>query len=146
MYPILRREAFSETTFLWEVLAPDVARSAQPGHFVMLRLHDGSERIPLTVADYARFHALKLASRRAYNAANDLVTLTDALGRTTTYGVDALGRVISKTLPDGSVHTTAYDGAGRPIVTTTPLGIQTKTAYDGRGNIVRIIARLMTFN
>ena len=54
MVPIIRREAFSETTFLWEVLAPDVARSAEPGHFVMLRLHEGSERIPLTVADYDR--------------------------------------------------------------------------------------------
>jgi homotetrameric NADPH-dependent glutamate synthase len=54
MYEIIRREAFSDTTFLWEVLAPDVARSAEPGHFVMLRLHEGSERIPLTVADYDR--------------------------------------------------------------------------------------------
>jgi homotetrameric NADPH-dependent glutamate synthase len=54
MYRILRREAFSDTTFLWEVDAPDVAHSAQPGHFVMLRLHDGSERIPLTVADFDR--------------------------------------------------------------------------------------------
>jgi len=54
MYPIVRREAFSESTFLWEVEAPDVARSAQPGHFVMLRLYDGGERIPLTVADYDR--------------------------------------------------------------------------------------------
>jgi len=25
MYPIIRREAFSDTTFLWEVIAPDVA-------------------------------------------------------------------------------------------------------------------------
>ena len=54
MYKILRREAFSDTTFLWEVDAPDVARSAEPGHFVMLRLHEGGERIPLTVADYDR--------------------------------------------------------------------------------------------
>jgi homotetrameric NADPH-dependent glutamate synthase len=54
MYKIVRREAFSDTTFLWEVAAPDVARSAQPGHFVMLRLHEGSERIPLTVADFDR--------------------------------------------------------------------------------------------
>jgi homotetrameric NADPH-dependent glutamate synthase len=54
MYTIIRREAFSETTFLWEVEAPDVARSAEPGHFVMLRLHEGSERIPLTVADFDR--------------------------------------------------------------------------------------------
>jgi glutamate synthase (NADPH) small chain len=54
MYKIVRREDFSDTTFLWEVAAPDVARSAQPGHFVMLRLHEGSERIPLTVADFDR--------------------------------------------------------------------------------------------
>jgi glutamate synthase (NADPH/NADH) small chain len=54
VYTILRREAFSDTTFLWDVLAPDVARAAQPGHFVMVRLREGSERIPLTVADYDR--------------------------------------------------------------------------------------------
>jgi glutamate synthase (NADPH) small chain len=54
MYTIVRREAFCDTTFLWEVTAPDIARSAQPGHFVMLRLREGSERIPLTVADYDR--------------------------------------------------------------------------------------------
>jgi homotetrameric NADPH-dependent glutamate synthase len=53
-YTIVRREAFSDVTFLWEVYAPDVAASAQPGHFVMLRLHEGSERIPLTVADFDR--------------------------------------------------------------------------------------------
>jgi len=54
MYRIVRREAFSDATFLWEVEAPDVARAAQPGHFVMLRLREGGERIPLTVADYDR--------------------------------------------------------------------------------------------
>ncbi len=54
MYTIVRREAFSDTTFLWEVEAPDVARVAEPGHFVMLRLGNGAERIPLTVADFDR--------------------------------------------------------------------------------------------
>ncbi|HET7752556.1 MAG TPA: NADPH-dependent glutamate synthase [Anaeromyxobacteraceae bacterium] len=54
MYQIVRREAFSDVTFLWEVLAPDVAKAAQPGHFVMLRLREGAERIPLTVADFDR--------------------------------------------------------------------------------------------
>ena len=70
MYEITRREAFSETTFLWDVLAPDVARSAEPGHFVMLRLHDGSERIPLTVADYDR-------------DAGTVTLVVQALGKTT---------------------------------------------------------------
>ena len=54
MYTITRREAFSSTSFLWEIEAPDVAQSAQPGHFVMLRLREGGERIPLTVADFDR--------------------------------------------------------------------------------------------
>ncbi|MGC3996264.1 MAG: NADPH-dependent glutamate synthase [Anaeromyxobacter sp.] len=54
MYRIVRRQQFSDITFLWEVEAPDVAAAAQPGHFVMVRLHEGSERIPLTVADFDR--------------------------------------------------------------------------------------------
>ncbi len=52
MYKIVKREQFSDVTFLWDVHAPDVAKSARPGHFVMLRLNEGGERIPLTVADY----------------------------------------------------------------------------------------------
>ena len=39
-------------TFRWDVAAPDVARAAEPGQFVMVRLHDGSERVPLTIADF----------------------------------------------------------------------------------------------
>jgi len=54
MYKIVRREAFSDVTFLWEVEAPDVALAAQPGHFVMVRLHESAERVPLTVADFDR--------------------------------------------------------------------------------------------
>lgn len=54
MVRIVRREQFSDQTFLWEVDAPDVAQAAQPGHFVMLRLDEEGERIPLTVADYDR--------------------------------------------------------------------------------------------
>src|SRR5512144_2807656 len=70
MYTISRRESFSDTTFLWDVMAPDVARSAEPGHFVMLRLHEGSERIPLTVADYDR-------------EAGTVTLVVQALGKTT---------------------------------------------------------------
>jgi len=54
MYTIVRREAFSDVTFLWEIAAPAVAHAARPGQFVMVRLHEGGERIPLTVADYDR--------------------------------------------------------------------------------------------
>ncbi|MCC6858989.1 MAG: NADPH-dependent glutamate synthase [Bryobacterales bacterium] len=52
MYRICRREQFGPTTFLWEVEARDVARAARAGHFVMVRVDELGERIPLTVADY----------------------------------------------------------------------------------------------
>lgn len=52
MFRILHREQYGPCTFLWDVEAPDVARSARPGHFVMVRIDERGERIPLTVADY----------------------------------------------------------------------------------------------
>jgi homotetrameric NADPH-dependent glutamate synthase len=54
MYRIVRSETLSDIVFQWDVQAVDIARAAQPGQFVMLRLHEGSERIPLTVADFDR--------------------------------------------------------------------------------------------
>ena len=52
MYKIIKKESFSPITFLWEVKAPEVAFASQPGQFVIVRLHEGSERIPLTIADF----------------------------------------------------------------------------------------------
>ena len=52
MFFITRRKQFGPTTFLWDVKAPDVARAARPGHFVMARIDEHGERIPLTVADF----------------------------------------------------------------------------------------------
>ena len=52
MFLISRRKQFGPTTFLWDVNAPDVARAARPGHFVMARIDEHGERIPLTVADF----------------------------------------------------------------------------------------------
>lgn len=52
MFLITRRQQFGPTTFLWDVNAPDVARAARPGHFVMARIDEHGERIPLTVADF----------------------------------------------------------------------------------------------
>jgi glutamate synthase (NADPH) small chain len=53
-YRIVRKEVFSPVTYLWEVEAPALARAAQPGHFLMVRIHERAERIPLTVADFDR--------------------------------------------------------------------------------------------
>jgi homotetrameric NADPH-dependent glutamate synthase len=52
LYRIVKREQFGPATFLWEVEAPAVARAARPGHFLMVRVDETGERIPLTVADF----------------------------------------------------------------------------------------------
>jgi ferredoxin--NADP+ reductase len=54
VYEILVKQDLTPVTKLFEVRAPDVARKAQPGQFVIVRIHAKGERIPLTVADYDR--------------------------------------------------------------------------------------------
>jgi ferredoxin--NADP+ reductase len=53
MHSILRKESLSEIVKLYEVEAPRVARKAQPGQFVIIRLNETGERIPLTIADFS---------------------------------------------------------------------------------------------
>ena len=52
MYPILEKEALAENIWLMKILAPRVARAAQPGQFVIVRADEHGERIPLTISDY----------------------------------------------------------------------------------------------
>ncbi|MEA3558455.1 MAG: sulfide/dihydroorotate dehydrogenase-like FAD/NAD-binding protein [Candidatus Thermoplasmatota archaeon] len=52
MFQIIKHQQFSPVTFLWEILAPDLAKASKPGQFVMVRIREGGERIPLTIADY----------------------------------------------------------------------------------------------
>ena len=54
MYEILVKEDLTPVTKLFEVRAPAVARKAQAGQFVIVRIHEKGERIPLTIADYDR--------------------------------------------------------------------------------------------
>ncbi|MFN2218824.1 MAG: sulfide/dihydroorotate dehydrogenase-like FAD/NAD-binding protein, partial [Anaerolineae bacterium] len=54
MYEILVKEDLAPVTKLYEVRAPAVASKAKAGQFVIIRLHQEGERIPLTIADYDR--------------------------------------------------------------------------------------------
>ena len=54
MYPIVRKEELNETTTLMEVEAPLVARKAKPGQFIIFRIDEEGERVPLTIAGYDR--------------------------------------------------------------------------------------------
>ena len=54
MTRILATRRLTPVTKLFVLDAPLIARSAQPGRFVMLRVRDGGERIPITIAEYDR--------------------------------------------------------------------------------------------
>ncbi len=54
MYRIVRKKVLNPTVKLIEVEAPYVARKAEPGQFIILRVNEKGERIPLTVADFDR--------------------------------------------------------------------------------------------
>ncbi len=53
-YEIVKREDFSDVTYLLEVRHPLLAKAAHPGQFVIVMLHERGERIPLTIADFDR--------------------------------------------------------------------------------------------
>ncbi len=54
MYEILEKKVLSETVKLMKIKAPLVAKKALPGQFIILRIDEQGERIPLTIADYDR--------------------------------------------------------------------------------------------
>ena len=54
MYKIVKKEVLNPTVTRMEIDAPLVAKKAQPGQFIILRVDAEGERIPLTVADYDR--------------------------------------------------------------------------------------------
>lgn len=54
MYKILKKQTLSEQVKLMVIDAPLIAKKAKAGQFIILRVHEQGERIPLTVADYDR--------------------------------------------------------------------------------------------
>ncbi|HIT79586.1 MAG TPA: sulfide/dihydroorotate dehydrogenase-like FAD/NAD-binding protein [Candidatus Faecivivens stercorigallinarum] len=54
MYKIVRKKSLNPTVTLMDIDAPLVAKKAKPGQFIILRVDEDGERIPLTVAGYDR--------------------------------------------------------------------------------------------
>ena len=54
MFKIVKKEHLAEKIWLMDVEAPRVAAKCMPGEFIIVRLDDKGERIPLTVCDYDR--------------------------------------------------------------------------------------------
>ena len=54
MFKILKKEEWSPSVFAMEIEAPRVAKKAKAGQFIVLRVDEEGERIPLTIADFNR--------------------------------------------------------------------------------------------
>ncbi len=54
MYKIVTKRALNPTVTLMEVEAPHIARKAKAGQFIIFRVDEQGERVPLTIADYDR--------------------------------------------------------------------------------------------
>ncbi len=52
MYPIIKKKKLADKIFLMDVKAPRVAKSCLPGQFVIVKMDEEGERIPLTICDY----------------------------------------------------------------------------------------------
>ena len=54
MYQIVEKRQLNDTVVLMKVAAPFIAKKAMPGQFIIFRVNEKGERIPLTIADYDR--------------------------------------------------------------------------------------------
>lgn len=52
MYKIVKKKSLNPSVTLMEIYAPAVAKKANPGQFIILRVDENGERIPLTIADF----------------------------------------------------------------------------------------------
>lgn len=52
MYKITKKVLLSENIYLMDIEAPRIAKSANPGQFVIVKVDEKGERIPLTICDY----------------------------------------------------------------------------------------------
>ena len=54
MYKIVKAEKLADKIYLMDVEAPRVAKHCEPGQFVIVKMDEKGERIPLTICDYDR--------------------------------------------------------------------------------------------
>lgn len=52
MYKIVKKKLLAPKIYLMDIVAPRIAKSAQPGQFLIVRIDEKGERIPLTICDY----------------------------------------------------------------------------------------------
>jgi len=104
MFKILRKEVLSPQINLMDIEAPLVAQKAQPGQFIILRIHENGERIPLTIADFDRekgtitivFQEVGKTTEELskLKAGDSIIDFVGPLGKPSEHGIREKGKVI----------------------------------------------------
>ncbi len=102
MFAIIEKEILAPSIKLFKVSAPEIAAKAKPGQFIILRLDEKGERIPLTIADFDRRQGLltlifqevgrSTLELGELNQGDYLVDLVGPLGKPSE--IEKVGRVI----------------------------------------------------
>jgi ferredoxin--NADP+ reductase len=66
MFEVTQKKKIADNTFLIQIRAPEIARKSQPGQFVMVRVDEKGERIPLSLVDWDRSSITLVFSERGY--------------------------------------------------------------------------------
>jgi len=76
MYEIVEREVLAENSDFYKINAPEIAKKAKAGQFVIIRINETGERIPLTIADFnAKKGTITLVALRVGKTTRLLSTL-----------------------------------------------------------------------
>ena len=102
MYKILLRQDLAPNIHMFKIAAPAIARKARPGQFVIIRVDEKGERIPLTIADWDReegsitivFHEVGRTTRKlaALQEGDSIINFVGPLGLPT--HIDRFGTVV----------------------------------------------------
>ncbi len=129
MFKILRKKVLAPNIKLFEVEAKEIAAKAQPGQFVIVKIDEKGERIPLTIADFKRDEGyitliFQEVGRSTFemgelNEGDSIMNLVGPLGQASE--IEKLGRVICVGGGVGVAPlypiTRAFKKAGNDIVT-----------------------------
>jgi RHS repeat-associated protein len=118
---------------------PNTTTITNPGGDVTRQVFEDGQPVQITRALGTSVEATQTLT---YNAIRALSSVTDASGRTTTYGYDAAGNKTTVTTPGARTSPTSYNATRDVTSSTTPSGKTTIFAYDAHGNLTSLTRTL----
>ena len=122
MFKILRKEEWSPNVYAMDIEAPRVAKKAQAGQFIVLRVNEEGERIPLTIADFDRVMGRILIVFQAIGASTMELAALEA-GDSILDFVGPLGRPSEIAKLDGTMVVVGGGSVAGGLLSAQPVGL-----------------------